>query len=396
MSAVKITSMIHRIHRKRIEDALKRQPAVAIIGPRQVGKTTLAYEIAASRPSVYLDLEDIDDREKLRNPKLFLEQHKDKLVVMDEIHRAPDIFTQLRGIIDQGRREGFANGRFLILGSASMDLLRQSESLAGRIAYIDMGALNIADFSDKIPTEKLWHLGGYPSSILIEDQQAAFANRKDLIRSYLERDIPMFAPRLPVETLERLWRMLAHHQGALLNISQLAGSLGVKSPAVNRYIGLLCDLLLVRRLEPYFINTGKRLIKTPKTYVRDSGLLHALLNIESHDDLLGHPIVGASWEGFVIENLLSVANPWVASSFYRSVAGAEIDLLLEHGAKAGTWAIEIKRSTAPSVDRGFYSALEDIEPQRAFVVYAGEGRYPRSQSVEVISLPELISELRSV
>ncbi len=315
-----------------VEEALRLQSAVALIGPRQVGKTTLALEVAKPRGAIYLDLENSEDRARLASPALYFESTEDKLVILDEIHRMPELFQTLRGVIDKGRRKKKGKGRFLILGSASMDLLRQSgESLAGRIAYIDMTPLTAMEVEDaSTARQNLWLRGGFPDSYLTESDPASLALRKDFIRTYLERDIPMFGPRLPAEALQRLWTMLAHRQGSMLNASELARSLQVSTQSVTRYIDLLVDLLLVRRLPPYRANLGKRLAKSPKVYVRDSGLLHALLNIDSMNNLLRHPVVGTSWEGFVIETLLSFL-PWLSTAlFYRAAVGAEIDLILEH------------------------------------------------------------------
>ena len=380
-----------------IDDALARQAAVAVIGPRQVGKTTLALEIAQSRPAIYLDLEAMGDREKLSDPVLFLSQHVDELVVLDEIHRMPALFEALRGIIDAGRRSGHRTGRFLILGSASIDLLRQSgETLAGRIDYVDLTPLCATELDGEDALRQLWVRGGFPDSYLSSNDADSLRMRQSFIRTYLERDVPMFGPRIPAETLERLWIMLAHSQGTLLNASRLANALAVSAPTVTSYIGLLVDLLLVRRLPPFHANVKKRLVKSPKTYVRDSGLVHALLGIETHDELLGHPVVGASWEGFVIENLLAVAPSRARASFYRTARGAEIDLLLELGAKHGTWAIEIKRGLAPKAEKGFHIALEDVQPDKAFLVYSGTDRYPKGNDIEAISLPALAEELRKL
>jgi predicted AAA+ superfamily ATPase len=370
-----------------VQQALKRQAAVALIGPRQVGKTTLAHAIAETVPSLYLDLESSEDRNKLTEPALFLNLYEDRLVILDEIHRVPELFQSLRGLIDRGRRKGHRTGRFLILGSASMDLLRQSgESLAGRIAYIDMGPFDIreVEYSPQALND-LWLRGGFPDSYLAEDDRHSLAWRRDFIRTYLEREIPQFGPRIPAQTLERLWTMLAHNQGGLLNASKLAAALAINSQTVARYIDLLVDLLLVRRLQPYHANIQKRLVKSPKTYVRDSGLVHALLGIPHHNALAGHPVVGMSWEGFVIENLIASAPQGTKSNFYRTAAGAEIDLLLELPDGA-LWAIEIKRSLAPKLERGFHHARADLEPARCFVVYAGQERYPIAEDVEAISL----------
>ena len=389
--------MFGRLASLSIEKALSRQAAVALIGPRQVGKTTLAQDIADGRPSIYLDLENIADRGKLENPDLFLEQHEDELVVLDEIHRVPEIFGSLRGIIDRGRRKGTRTGRFLILGSAAIELLRQSETLAGRIAYVDLTPLHALEVgSEAQALNRLWVRGGFPDSYLATDDDESFELRRDFIRTYLERDVPMFGPRIPAETLENLWIMLAHCQGQTLNSSKLAGSMGVSAPTITSYVNLLKDLLLLRKLPPFHANVKKRLVKSSKVYVRDSGLLHALLGIRNHDDLLGHPVAGASWEGFVIESLLAVAPNHTKASFYRTTAGAEIDLVLEFGGKQGIWAIEIKRSMAAKLERGNHLALKDIKPEKAFVIYPGKDRYVKSNGVEAISLYRMAEELQCI
>ena len=383
--------MIPRYYLKQhVIDALKRQAVVALLGPRQVGKTTLSLEVAKAFNAIYLDLEDPSDRIKLTTPKLFFEQHEDELIVLDEIHRLPEVFDTLRGVVDKGRRDNKGKGRFLILGSASIDLLKQSsESLAGRITHIDMTPFTMNEVDN---LEQLWLRGGFPDSYLAETNQESMFLRQDFIRTYLERDIPMFGPRVPATTMRRLWTMLAHAQGTLINSASLARSLEVSTTSVNRYIDLLCDLLLVRRLQPYHANVSKRLIKSPKVYVRDSGLVHALLGLESYDSLLGHPVVGNSWEGFVVENILSVL-PWNTQAFfYRTAAGAEIDLLLEFPDKR-LWAIEVKRSLTPKPSKGFYQACEDLKPEKSFVVYGGNEKYLLSEEIEVISLQKALSIL---
>lgn len=379
-----------------VQRALARQAAVAVIGPRQVGKTTLALDIAEERQALYLDLELASDRAKLADPALFLKAYEDRLVILDEIHRLPGLFQELRGLIDQGRRRGKRTGRFLLLGSASMDVLRQTgESLAGRIEYVEMTPLEVLEVINVEPEsgviDRLWLRGGFPDSFLAQSDQDSFVFRRNFIRTYLERDVPQFGPRIPAETLERLWTMLAHNQGGLLNASRLAAGLSVSSPTVTAYVDLLVDLLLVRRLSPYHANVGKRLVKSPKVYVRDSGLVHALLGLRDSNTLAGHPVVGASWESFAIENILAAAEPAHTPSFYRTAAGAEIDLLLRHDGKL--WAIEIKRSLAPTVQRGFHQAIEDVRPDRAVVVHAGDGRYPLNKDVEAVGLQALLSEL---
>ncbi len=381
-----------------LEEALGRQAAVVLIGPRQVGKTTLALHIAEVLPSLYLDLEAPRDRAKLSDPVLFLRQHRDKLVILDEIHRAPEIFQPLRGLIDENRREGRRTGQFLILGSASIDLLRQSgESLAGRIEYVDMAPFDLLEIeSDEELQQRLWLRGGFPDSFLAASEKNSYSYRRNFIRTYLERDVPQYGPRIPAITLENLWTMLAHAQGTMLNASRLAAGLMVSAPTVSSYIGLLVDLLLVRRLLPFHGKTSKRIVKSPKVYIRDSGLLHALLGIEDSVALAGHPVVGASWEGFVIESLLTIGPENTRASFYRTSAGAEIDLVLELGGNRGMWAIEIKRGLTPKLSKGFHIACQDLQPQRAFVIYSGMDRYPITQTVEAINVRDLATELATL
>lgn len=382
--------MIPRQLQKQVETALSRQAAVLLVGPRQSGKTTLSLELARRGDAVYLDLEDQDDRSRLEEPRLFLDALEDRLVVFDEIHRAPELFASLRGVIDRGRRRGKGIGRFLILGSASIDLLRQSgESLAGRVESLELMPLSLLEIEDSLSARNaLWLRGGFPQSWLAASDGDSLVWRRNFIRTYLERDIPQFGPRVPATTLERLWTMLAHRQGSLLNVSTLARALETSARSIGRYIDLFADLMLLRRLPPLHANVGKRLVKSPKTYVRDSGLVHSLLGISSLEELAGHPVIGESWEGFVIETLLGQL-PWpTQASFYRTVTGAEIDLVLDFPG-GERWAIEIKRSLSAKVSRGFHMALADIAPSRAFVVHAGDDRYPLSKAVEAIGVREL-------
>lgn len=387
--------MIRRRAHQTVLNALGRQAAVALIGPRQVGKTTLAHEIAAGSEALYLDLEATADRDKLLDPVLFLEAYENHLVILDEIHRVPELFRDLRGLIDRGRRRGKRTGRFLILGSASMDLLRQSgESLAGRIEYVELNPLDVLEVGPSTEAMRsLWVRGGFPDSFLATNDADSLAFRQNFIRTYLERDVPQFGRRIPAETLARLWTMLAHGQGTLLNASKLASGLSVSAPTVTSYIDLLVDLLLVRRLRPFHANVKKRLVKSPKVYVRDSGLVHALLGIEDHNALAGHPVVGSSWEGFVIENLLSVAPARTDVSFYRTSAGAEIDLVLELPGKRGLWAIEVKRGLSATPSKGFHNARQDLDPRRSFIVYSGAERYRIAKDVEAIGVREMTALL---
>lgn len=391
--------MIKRKCQDSIIELLNESPAVGILGPRQVGKTTLAEEIALSiSPNpIYLDLESPTDLAKLTEPEAYFDLYKGKLIILDEIQRTPELFAVLRGVIDRRRREGFRTAQFLILGSASLDLLKQaSESLAGRIAYQELTGINSLEITNLKDTnqENLWLRGGFPDSLLAKTDAASFRWRQNFISTYLERDVPQFGSRIPAVTLRRLWTMLAHHQGGQLNTAQLGASLGITIPTVKRYIELLEDLFLVRTLFPWSGNVGKRLVKTPKVYIRDSGLTHALLNLTTLDDLVGHPIVGASWEGFVIENVLSCLPQGVTSWFYRTSAGAEIDLVIEVNHQE-RYAIEVKRSLSPTVSKGFYLGCEDIKATKRYVVYPGKERYPSTDGIIVTSLAELMDELQS-
>lgn len=384
--------MINRRIQPVLQQLLAEYPAVALLGPRQAGKTTLAHEIAAGTDSTYLDLESPADRAKLFDAELYLADHEHRLVILDEVQRVPELFQSLRGLIDRGRRRGRTAGRFLLLGSASLELLRQSgETLAGRVAYLELGPLDILEVESE-RRDRLWVRGGFPDSFLAGSESASSRWRENFIRTYLERDVPQLGPRIPAETLRRFWVMLAHSQGGLLNAASLARGLGVDGKTVARYLDLMVDLLLVRRLSPWHKNIGKRLVKSPKVYVRDSGITHALLGLPNKEAVLGHPVAGLSWEGFVIENLLSVAPQGSDANFYRASGGAEIDLLLKlPGHKP--WAIEIKRNLDPRPRKGFYSACIDVKPEARFVVYPGAERFPVAQNIEAISLKALAREV---
>ena len=372
-------------------------PAVGLLGPRQVGKSTLAQSIAQevsgrTRQPDYLDLENPADQAKLEDAGAFLRARFDRLVVIDEVQRAPGLFQVLRGVIDDNIRAGRETGQFLLLGSASIELLKQSsESLAGRIAYLELGPIDVTEVSSA-QAEALWVRGGFPRSFLAKSDEASASWREAFITTYLERDIPQLGPRIPATTLRRFWTMLAHRQGALLNAAELARALAVDGKTVAKYLDLMVDLLMVRRLQPLHANVGKRLTKSPKTYVRDNGLVHSLLRLDTLDDVLGHPVAGGSWEGHVIEALISVAPPRTDASFYRTSAGAELDLVLDMPG-GERWAIEIKRSSAPKIEKGFHAAMEDVQPSRAYIVYGGHERYAKGNGVEAIGLRELATIL---
>lgn len=386
--------MIVRKVKIEILQLLEEFPAVAVLGPRQVGKTTLAEEIAESLQTgfIYLDLESPVDQAKLKEPEAYLELHKGKLIILDEIQRVPELFAVLRGVIDRRRKEGFRTGQFLILGSASLDLLKQSsETLAGRIAYKDLSGFTAVEIDQAVPNEQdlLWLRGGFPDSFLARSDESSLRWRMNFITTYLERDVPQFGPRIPAVTLRRLWTMLAHNQGGQINVAQLGANLDVTVTTAKRYLELLEDLLLIRTLRPWSGNIGKRLVKSPKVYVRDSGIVHALLQLKTLDDILAHPVVGASWEGFVMENLLSCLPVGITPWFYRTSAGAEIDLIIESGHK-NVYAIEIKRSMTPSLSKGFYLGSEDIGAEKRFIVYPGSESFPVAKDVIVLSLTDMM------
>jgi len=380
--------------------------SVALVGPRQVGKTTLARVIAAEagQKTRYLDLESPSDRQLLDDPDSYFNAYAEHLIILDEVQRVPEIFQVLRGQIDQRRRMTKKAGKFLILGSASMDLLRQSsESLAGRISYVEMAPLNLREVAGEDPSaaenaqgliDGLWLKGGFPESYTRQDEEASLQWRQDFIQTYLERDIPQFGLQVATEQLARFWRMLANDQGELFNAQRFARSLGVSGHTISRYLDILEKLLLVRTLQPWSVNTGKRLVKSPRPFVRDSGILHALLNLQSIDALRSHAVSGKSWEGFVIENLIGTSKGKARPYFYRTGAGAEADLVLEF-APGRCWAIEVKLSSAPTVDRGFHNAADDIAAVRRILVHKGNERFPMRCGIEAMPLLDAMNEVSS-
>ncbi len=386
---------MHGYRARRLESALEQSlfdfPAVALLGPRQSGKTTLAREIVGQLPNaVYLDLERPSDLRKLEDPELYFQtqraQNETILFCLDEIQRTPELFPLVRSLIDEEGR----NGQFLFLGSASRDLIRQtSETLAGRIVFLELTPLlgSEVEIGDLGSLTRYWLRGGFPRSFLARSGESSYNWRESFIRTFLERDLRQLGFDLPAATLRRLWRMLAHHHGQLLNSSSLGGSLGLSHTTVRSHIDLLTQTFMIRQLEPLVANVKKRLVKSPKIYLRDAGILHALLEIEDHDDLLGHPVLGASWEGMVIENVIAALPGW-RPSFYRTVNKAEIDLILSRGRRR--IAIECKASAAPKVSRGFWNGLDDTEADEAWVIAPVDEPYPLREGVMVSGLDHFL------
>lgn len=377
-----------RLARQQLADLIAQFPAVVLLGPRQAGKTTLALAESDRRgDALYLDLELPSAQRQLDDPEAFLLAHSKRLVILDEVQRMPELFAVLRGVIDIRRRDGEAAGQFLLLGSACGVLLQQaSESLAGRVAQLELTpfqAREVLPDAAAADLNALWVRGGFPLSWLAADDAASLRWRDAFIATYLERDIPALGPRIPATTLRRLWTMLAHSQGGLLNQSQLASSLAISGQTVARYIDLLCDLMLVRRLPAWHGNVGKRLVRAPKVYVRDSGIVHALLGLTDLESVLAHPVAGASWEGFVMEQLLAAA-PQAEASFYRTSHGAEADLVLAFR-NGETWVVEIKRASAPTVSKGFHLTAADVGATRKLLVAPVAATYPMRDGIEVMN-----------
>ena len=392
--------MISRFLTKELMDALEHMPAVALLGTRQVGKTSLALEIseAVIHKSVsYLDLELDTDLAKLDDPEGYLKTFENKLLIIDEVQLKPDLFRILRGLIDRRKRAGETAAHFLLLGSASRDLLRQSsESLAGRIRYLELKPFSISEISEQDPLEfspeKLWFRGGYPQSYLAASDHESWNWRSDFVASYIERDIPQLGIHVSAARMSRFWKMLSHYQGQQINLSALGKSLEVSHTTIRNYLDVLTDLYVVRQLQPWAGNTKKRLVKSPKIYIRDTGILHRLLSISEYDDLLGHPVLGYSWEGFVIENILGVLSDKWRASYYRSSEQTEIDLVLEKS-HIEVWGVEIKRSSAPKISAGFHRACKEIKATKKFIVYSGKERFPVSGGTEVIGIVDFINLL---
>lgn len=385
--------MLPRLLAPEVARRLRESPAVALLGPRQCGKSTLAGSLLKSRRARYLDLERPSDRAKLDDPEAFFGMQRGRLVCLDEVQRAPELFPVLRSVLDESGKKG----RLLILGSASPDLIRQSsESLAGRISYLELTPFLLREVESggggrEAILRRLWTRGGFPRSYLAGSEAASFRWREDFIRTFLERDIPQLGIRIPARTLRRFWMMCAHTHGQMLNSSRLGQALGLSHTTVRSYVDLLEQTYLLRVLPPFEANVRKRLIRSPKVYIRDSGLLHALLDIPSAESLLGHPVYGASWEGLVLENVFASLGRGWRSGFYRTAARTELDLVLERGGKRV--AVECKASTAPKVARGFWTALQELKIDKAFVVAPVAEPYPLRKGALVLPLRELVSRL---
>lgn len=372
-----------------LQQDLQETPVVALLGPRQCGKTTLARKLAQTAPgSVHLDLERPSDLRKLTDPELYLGPLSDRLVVLDEIQRTPDLFPVLRSLVDEHRRPG----RFLILGSASRDLLRQSpESLAGRIRYRELTPFRLPEIlAAGYDLDRHWMRGGFPESFLATRDAQSLRWRRDFLRTFLERDVPSFGIEVRIPLFERFVGMLAHLHGQLLNWSRLAEAAAISVPTAKHYVELLEKSFLVRVLLPHEANLSKRLVKSPRLWWRDSGLLHALLELPDLDALSGHPVVGASWEGYAMEEILRAA-PNAIPSFYRTQAGTELDLVLTQGEKR--MAFEFKRSSAPNPTRGFWQGLEDLKLEEARIVAPVDSSWPLTRGARVVPLQEAVAEV---
>ena len=389
--SIRDAALIERWIKKRLERRIPQVSAVALLGARQVGKTTLAKSLAREMDSIYLDLESPEDLLKLQNPVGFLSAQGEKLIILDEIQRVPELFAVLRGVIDQNRERGRKSGQFLLLGSASKDLMRQSsESLAGRIHYMEMGGLNVLETGD---CQRTWRLGGLPESYMADNDDVAMNWLEDLLRTYIERDIPQVGLRASSVKLRRLWTMLAHLQGESVNVSKLANNLEIQRSAVNHWMDVLTHLLLLRRLEPWSVNVKKRLVKSPRYYIRDSGILHRLLGIESWESLLSNPVLGKSWEGFVIENIHSVLPHRCESYFYRTAAGAEIDLLIKMPSSE-LRAVEIKYGVSPKLGKNYHQVCKEVGADTKYIIYGGDEEFSVGDGVVVTSLPKFMEKLQ--
>lgn len=389
--------MVIRTLQKELQSALFEMPVVALLGPRQVGKTTLSLQIAGNQPKKthYFDLESDADFNKFSDAEAFLKRFEGELLILDEVQRMPELFRMLRGIVDHRKRTGEGSCQFLFLGSASREMLQQtSETLAGRIRFLELSPFSVQEISENegiaFNLERLWLRGGFPDSYLAASEDSSWKWRRDFVSTYLERDLPMMGVGLSPVNLKRFWKMLAHYHGNLVNLSELGRSLELSHTTIKKQLDLLTDFYMVRQLQPWSGNIKKRLVKAPKIYLRDTGILHYLLNATDMTTLVGHPMVGGSWEGFVIENIIRLLDDRWVYSYFRSATQMEIDLVLE-SPKGKIWAIEIKKSTTPKLGRGFFEACNDIGATHRWVIHGGKDRYPLPNNVEAIGLAEFLS-----
>lgn len=393
--------MLVRSLEENLLDALQAMPVVGLLGPRQVGKTTLALAIAekVKKKALYFDLESDADAAKFTDAESYLKRFNNTLLIIDEVQRKPDLFRLLRGIVDERKRQGERAAQFLLLGSASRDLLQHSsETLAGRIRYLELSPFNAEELHHNLGADfdvsKMWLRGGFPDSYLADTNTKSWQWRADFVATYMERDLPMMGVKISPVHLKRFWKMLAHYHGNPINMSELGRSLEQSHNTIKHYLDLLTDFYMLRQLQPWSGNLKKRLVKTPKIFVRDSGILHSLMNIHDMENLLSYPTMGASWEGFVIENILNLLGSNWTYSYYRSATQVEIDLVLETPDRE-IWAIEIKRTTAPKLGRGFFEACKDIKATHKWLINGQSEQYPLANGVEVIGLLSFLELLES-
>ncbi len=392
--------MIKREKHILLVNALQAMPVVALIGPRQVGKTTMSIDLSKqfNKPVTYIDLESDADFNKLTDAEAFLKRFSNELLIIDEVQRKPELFRILRGIVDERKRNGERTCQFLLLGSASVDLLQKSsESLAGRIRYIELSPFTVTELYENekgsFNLEQLWLRGGFPDSYLAKTEQESWEWRRDFFSTYVERDIPTMGVGVATTQLKRFWKMLAHYHGNQINLSEFGRSLETSHTSIRNYLDILTDFYMVRQLSPWSGNLKKRLVKSPKIYLRDSGILHSIMQISNIDDLFSHPIIGASWEGFVIENIINQLDDRWEYNYYRTATQAEIDLVLRTPDNE-IWAVEIKRSTAPKLTRGFYEACKDVKATHKWVISTNQEQYPLPEEVEVIGLIDFLKIIR--
>lgn len=383
--------MINRQLESNIVKLLRQFPAVAILGPRQVGKTTLAKQIAASgkKSMLYLDMEKTADRNRLKDAHTYLTTYKSSCIIIDEAQLLPHLFSELRPLIDEYRKPG----RFILLGSASPNLVKGvSESLAGRASYTELTPIGLLELPQNINQQKHWLRGGYPGALLAKNTVQVNDWIESFIRSYVERDLEfLFGVNLSSSTLQKLWSMLAHNNGGIWNAEVFARSLGVTAPTVLRYVDYLEGGYLIRRLQPWFVNAKKRLVKSPKIYIRDTGILHHLLRLDSINEVLGHPVAGTSWEGYVIEQIYQCKPQYLDMYFYRTHDGAECDVVLVKGI-IPVACIEIKLSNAPVISKGFYTSVEDLKPKKKFVLTPSSDEYPMNDNIIVTNLLQFLKK----